>query len=80
MIDASRKRNRPDGRDEMNLADFPISVLQRQQKSDAAGNKQDRLELGWGQQLTVAVAARRLHLVMEGRAAVTGRCPRRGTP
>jgi hypothetical protein len=40
----SSKRKYPDGRDEMNLADFPISVLQRQQKSDAAGNKQDRLE------------------------------------
>jgi hypothetical protein len=33
-----------DGRDEMNLADFPISVLQRQQPGDGAGHKLDRLE------------------------------------
>ena len=33
-----------DGRDEMNLADFPISVLQRQQPSDDDGRKLDRLE------------------------------------
>jgi len=33
-----------DGRDEMNLADFPISALQRQQKSDAEGHKLDRIE------------------------------------
>jgi hypothetical protein len=33
----------------------------------ADGLEQDRLEFGWGQQLTVAVAARRLHLVMEVR-------------
>ena len=33
-----------DGRDEMNLADFPISALQRQQPSDADGRKRDRLE------------------------------------
>ncbi len=33
-----------DGRDEMNLADFPISALQRQQPSDAEGRKLDRLE------------------------------------
>ncbi len=33
-----------DGRDEMNLADFPISALQRQQPSDANGRKRDRLE------------------------------------
>jgi hypothetical protein len=41
---AEVKRKYPDGRDEMNLADFPISLLVRQQKSDAAGNKLDRLE------------------------------------
>ncbi len=33
-----------DGRDEMNLADFPISALPRAQKSDASGRKLDRLE------------------------------------
>jgi hypothetical protein len=33
-----------DGRDEMNLADFPISALQRHQTSDADGRKRDRLE------------------------------------
>src|SRR3954451_8271059 len=33
-----------DGRDEMNLADFPISALQRAQKSDGAGGKLDRME------------------------------------
>ena len=33
-----------DGRDEMNLADFPISALQRQQPSDDDGRKLDRLE------------------------------------
>jgi hypothetical protein len=32
-----------DGRDEMNLADFPISALQRQQPSDAEGRKLDRM-------------------------------------
>src|SRR5437016_2494516 len=30
-----------DGRDELNLADFPISVLQRQQPLDADGEKAD---------------------------------------
>jgi hypothetical protein len=30
-----------DGRDELNLADFPISVLQRQQPTDADGEKRD---------------------------------------
>ena len=30
-----------EGRDEMNLADFPISVLQRQQPLDALGGKKD---------------------------------------
>src|SRR4051794_22074672 len=34
-----------DGRDEMNLADFPLSALQRAQKSDEAGRKVDRMEL-----------------------------------
>jgi hypothetical protein len=33
-----------DGRDEMNLADFPISALPRAQKSDGQGGKLDRLE------------------------------------
>src|SRR5947208_2540070 len=33
-----------DGRDEMNLADFPISALQRAQKGDGQGGKLDRLE------------------------------------
>lgn len=37
-------RRYPDGRDEMNLADFPISALQRQQPEDAEGRKVDRLE------------------------------------
>jgi hypothetical protein len=34
-----------DGRDEMNLADFPISALPRAQKSDESGQKLDRMEL-----------------------------------
>jgi hypothetical protein len=34
----------PDGRDEMNLADFPISALPRTQKTDGAGCKVDRME------------------------------------
>ena len=38
------RRKYPDGRDEMNLADFPISALQRQQKRDGEGRKLDRLE------------------------------------
>lgn len=33
-----------DGRDELNLADFPISALQRAQKGDGNGGKLDRLE------------------------------------
>jgi hypothetical protein len=33
-----------DGRDEMNLADFPLSALQRQQPSDHHGRKRDRLQ------------------------------------
>ena len=32
-----------DGRDELNLADFPISVLQRQQPQDADGRKLDQV-------------------------------------
>ena len=38
------RRRYADGRDEMNLADFPISALQRQQPSDGEGRKLDRLE------------------------------------
>src|SRR4051812_40603083 len=38
MKDDTRLR---DGRDELNLADFPISVLQRQQPTDADGKKLD---------------------------------------
>src|SRR6516165_10905625 len=38
--EAPRRR---DGRDEMNLADFPISALQRQQLGDGQGGKLDRL-------------------------------------
>jgi Replication initiator protein A len=37
------RRRYQDGRDEMNLADFPISVLQRQQPSDANGQKLDTI-------------------------------------
>jgi plasmid replication initiation protein len=37
------KKRYSDGRDEMNLADFPISALQRQQPSDGQGRKLDRL-------------------------------------
>jgi Replication initiator protein A len=44
MTLADAPRRFPDGRDEMNLADFPISALQRQQLSDADGRKLDRLE------------------------------------
>src|SRR5437588_7168288 len=40
---ANLKRTYQDGRDEMNLADFPISILQRQQPSDAAGRKLDSI-------------------------------------
>jgi Replication initiator protein A len=36
-------RSYQDGRDEMNLADFPISALQRQQPSDGQGRKLDTL-------------------------------------
>src|SRR5215475_12331788 len=32
-----------DGRDEMNLADFPISILQRVQKGDGNGGKLDQI-------------------------------------
>jgi hypothetical protein len=44
MITNEPPRRYPDGRDEMNLADFPISALQRQQLTDADGRKIDRLE------------------------------------
>jgi hypothetical protein len=44
MKTAELKRKYPDGRDEMNLADFPISALQRTQKTDGEGRKLDRLE------------------------------------
>src|SRR5262245_2198309 len=44
MTPTDLKRKYPDGRDEMNLADFPISALQRQQKSDGQGRKLDRME------------------------------------
>ncbi|MBV9125584.1 MAG: replication initiator protein A [Planctomycetes bacterium] len=37
------KRKYQDGRDEMNLADFPISALQRQQPTDAEGRKLDKM-------------------------------------
>ncbi len=35
------EENYQDGRDELNLADFPISVLQRQQPLDEGGDKRD---------------------------------------
>src|SRR5881227_2245900 len=44
MTGIETRRLYQDGRDEMNLADFPISALQRQQKSDPEGGKLDRLE------------------------------------
>ncbi len=44
MNPGDAKTKHHDGRDEMNLADFPISALQRQQPSDADGRKRDRLE------------------------------------
>ncbi len=44
MNPGDAKAKHHDGRDEMNLADFPISALQRQQPSDADGRKRDRLE------------------------------------
>ncbi|MFO0877739.1 MAG: replication initiator protein A [Gemmataceae bacterium] len=37
-------QRRHDGRDEMNLADFPISALPRAQKTTATGGKLDRIE------------------------------------
>ena len=43
MSAAQPRRRYQDGRDEMNLADFPISVLQRQQPSDANGQKLDSI-------------------------------------
>src|SRR5262245_44626727 len=39
----SQSKKYHDGRDEMNLADFPISALQRQQPFDEHGHKLDRL-------------------------------------
>jgi hypothetical protein len=44
MSPTERRRKYPDGRDEMNLADFPIAALQRQQPGDGEGRKRDRLE------------------------------------
>jgi hypothetical protein len=44
MLTNDSSRRYPDGRDEMNLADFPISALQRRQPNDADGRKLDRLE------------------------------------
>src|SRR5947208_1883957 len=43
MTATATRRRYQDGRDEMNLADFPISVLQRQQPSDANGQKLDTI-------------------------------------
>lgn len=43
MMATETKRSYHDGRDEMNLADFPISVLQRQQPSDENGQKKDTI-------------------------------------
>jgi len=43
MTATAPRRRYQDGRDEMNLADFPISVLQRQQPSDANGQKLDTI-------------------------------------
>jgi hypothetical protein len=43
MTATEARRRYQDGRDEMNLADFPISVLQRQQPSDANGQKLDTI-------------------------------------
>jgi len=43
MPAAEPRRRYQDGRDEMNLADFPISILQRQQPSDATGQKLDTI-------------------------------------
>src|SRR5271168_5105563 len=44
MMTNDTPRRYPDGRDEMNLADFPIAALQRQQPTDGEGRKLDRLE------------------------------------
>jgi hypothetical protein len=43
MSQLDHARKHPDGRDEMNLADFPISALQRRQLDDGRGGKLDRL-------------------------------------
>ena len=45
MTASAPRRRYQDGRDEMNLADFPISVLQRQQPSDASGQKLDTIHV-----------------------------------
>jgi plasmid replication initiation protein len=44
MTAPEQHRKYQDGRDEMNLADFPISALQRQQAVAADGQKLDRIE------------------------------------
>ena len=44
MMNRTATRMYTDGRDEMNLADFPISALQRTQLSDGDGGKLARLE------------------------------------
>jgi hypothetical protein len=44
MTPTDPQRGYQDGRDEMNLADFPISALPRHQLSDGQGGKLDRLE------------------------------------
>jgi Replication initiator protein A len=43
MTARKRQQMYEDGRDEMNLADFPISALQRQQRSTGDGQKRDRI-------------------------------------
>src|SRR5712675_1153488 len=43
MTATKRQQQYADGRDEMNLADFPIAALQRQQRSAADGQKLDRI-------------------------------------
>src|SRR5580658_3097378 len=43
MTSRKRQQKYEDGRDETNLADFPISALQRHQRSAADGQKRDRV-------------------------------------